>query len=213
MLLFCEWTHLKFNKHKKKLLAEEWLQSHSWESEKKNHSKRVKMSLFKRGTSLFNEWNSKISLFSDWKCISQEWNFPPFKGPFTNTCKGGLVQKGALKIFDPCKGGGLKKITTYFPLKFEFTCFSMGLTCNFHGKKGGGPDFFAVWRGPRKIFAIKYFLHQAPPYKCLWTVPKSNTQNASSRVCQSQMCYFAHTTHFSALKMIHARCNHDMKYR
>ena len=49
------------------------------------------------------------------------------------------MQKGALKIFDLCKGGPEKKITTDFQLKIEFTCFSMGLTRNFHGKNGGGP--------------------------------------------------------------------------
>ena len=37
--------------------------------------------------------------------------------------------------------GGPEKITTDFPLKIEFTCFSMGLTSNFHGKKGG-PEIF-----------------------------------------------------------------------
>ena len=76
---------------------------------------------------------------------------PGHKGPFTNTCKGGLMQKGALKIFDPCKGSP-EKITKDFPLKIEFTCFSMGLTRNFHGKKGalklscglkGGPEKFS----------------------------------------------------------------------
>ena len=46
------------------------------------------------------------------------------------------MQKGAPKFFDPCKGGALNKITTNFPVKIEFTCFSMGLTRNFHGKKG-----------------------------------------------------------------------------
>ena len=70
--------------------------------------------------------------------------------------RGSWCKKGALKIFDPCKGGP-EKITTEFPLKIEFTCFSMGLTRNFHGKKGGLWNFFAVWRGPRKIFAINIF--------------------------------------------------------
>ena len=37
----------------------------------------------------------------------------------------------------------------------------MGLTRNFHGKKGGPWNFFAVWRGAPKIFCDKY-LHQAP---------------------------------------------------
>ena len=46
------------------------------------------------------------------------------------------AKMGALKILDPCKEA-LKKITTNFPVKIEFTCFSMGLTCNFHGKRRG----------------------------------------------------------------------------
>ena len=81
-------------------------------------------------------------------------------------------KKGALKIFDPCKGGSWKKITTDFLLKVEFTCFSIGLTRNFHGKKGGGALIFLRSEGgPRKIFEINIFA-SGPPYKCLWTVPK-----------------------------------------
>ena len=72
------------------------------------------------------------------------------KGPFTNTCKGGLMQKGALKIFYPCKGGP-KKITADFPLKIGFTCFSMELTHNFHGKKGGPEIFCSLKGGPEKF--------------------------------------------------------------
>ena len=49
------------------------------------------------------------------------------KRPLANTCLGDLLQKGALKIFDPCKGG-LEKNTTNFPVKIAFKCFSMGLT-------------------------------------------------------------------------------------
>ena len=82
------------------------------------------------------------------------------------------AKRGALKIFDPCKGGPEKNYHR-FSIKIEFTCFSMGLTHNFHGKKGGPEIFFAVWRGPQKICAINIFLHQASPYKCLWTVPNS----------------------------------------
>ena len=91
------------------------------------------------------------------------------KGPFTNTCEGSWCKKGALKIVDPCKGGGLKKIATNFPVKIEFTCFSVVLTRNFHGKKG--PWFFCGLKGAPKNFRDIFFLHQAPPYKCLWTVP------------------------------------------
>ena len=80
--------------------------------------------------------------------------------------------RGALKIFDTCKGGALKKITTNFPVKFEFKSCSMGLTHNFHGKKGS-PKFFKVWRGARKICMIFFFFFASgPPYKCLWTVCK-----------------------------------------
>ena len=61
------------------------------------------------------------------------------------------MQKGAFKIFDPCKGGPEKKITTDFPLKIEFTCFSMGLTRNFHGKKGGPEIFLQSEGGPKKF--------------------------------------------------------------
>ena len=72
-------------------------------------------------------------------------------------------------MFDPCKGA-LKKITTDFPLKIDFTCFSMGLTSNFHGKKRG-PEICLLSEGGAKHFRHEYFLHQVPPYKCLWTVP------------------------------------------
>ena len=65
--------------------------------------------------------------------------------------RGAWCKKGALKIFDPCKGGALKKITTDFPLKIEFTCFSMGLTHNFHGKKGG-PEIFLRSKGGLEKF-------------------------------------------------------------
>ena len=73
------------------------------------------------------------------------------------------AKRGALKIFDPCKGAGeaLKKITTNFPVKIKFTCFSTGLTRNSHGKKGA-LKFFEVWRGEgAKHFRDKIFLHQA----------------------------------------------------
>ena len=58
-------------------------------------------------------------------------------GTFTNTCKGGLIQKGGPLKFLTLVRGAEKKITTDFLLKIEFTCFSMGLTHTFHGKKGG----------------------------------------------------------------------------
>ena len=60
------------------------------------------------------------------------------------------MQKGALKIFDPSKRGALKK-NTNFLVKNEFTCFSMGLTCNFHGQKGGAEIFWGL-KGAPKFF-------------------------------------------------------------
>ena len=62
------------------------------------------------------------------------------------------MQKGGpLKLLTLVRGGGLKKITN-FPVKIEFTCFSMGLTCNFHGKKGGALKFFCgLKEGPEKF--------------------------------------------------------------
>ena len=88
--------------------------------------------------------------------------------------RGAWCKKGGLKFLTLVRGV-LKKITTDFPLKIEFTCFSKGSTRNIHGKKGG-PEFFAVWRrgGARKFFALNIFLHKPspPPYKCLWTVPE-----------------------------------------
>ena len=68
---------------------------------------------------------------------------------------GGWCKKGALNILTLVRGHGALE-----------TCFSMGLTRNFHGKKGG-PWIFLSSEGGTPNF----FLHQAPPYKCLWTVP------------------------------------------
>ena len=66
------------------------------------------------------------------------------KGAFINTCGGGgwCKKGGPYQFLTPVRGGGLKKIMTNFCVKFKFTCFSMGLTHNFHGKKGG-PEI--VW--------------------------------------------------------------------
>ena len=70
------------------------------------------------------------------------------------------MQKGGSLKFLTLVRGALKKITTDFPIKIELTCFSMGLTRNFHGKKGG-PEIFCGLGAP-KNFRDKYFLHQAP---------------------------------------------------
>ena len=59
------------------------------------------------------------------------------------------MQKGALNIFDTCKGS-LEK-NTNFPAKIEFTCFSMGLTHNFHGKKGDPEFFLGLKEGSEKF--------------------------------------------------------------
>ena len=71
------------------------------------------------------------------------------------------MQKGGPLKFLTLVRGALKKITTDFPLKIEFTCFSMGLTRNFHGKKGARKFFCGLKGGPEK-FRDKFFLHQAP---------------------------------------------------
>ena len=80
--------------------------------------------------------------------------------------KGPLVQN--LNFLTLVKGA-LKQNSTNFPVKIEFTCVSLGLTRNFHGKKEPW-NFLRSKRGARKIFAI-YFFASGPPYKCLWTVP------------------------------------------
>ena len=72
--------------------------------------------------------------------------------------EGGLMQKGGPLKFLTLVRGALKKINTDFPLQIEFTCFSMGLTRNFHGKKGGGWIFLrSEGGGGWKIFAINIF--------------------------------------------------------
>ena len=80
---------------------------------------------------------------------------------------GGLMQKGALKNFEPLRGAW-KKMTTNFPGTIEFIWFPMGLTNNFRVKRA---KIFEVWKGDPKNFAIIYlfffWLHQAPN-KYLW---------------------------------------------
>ena len=61
------------------------------------------------------------------------------------------MQKGGPLTFLTLVRGALKKITTDFPLKIEFTCFSMGLTRNFHGKKGGPEILLQSEGGPEKF--------------------------------------------------------------
>ena len=49
----------------------------------------------------------------------------------------------------------------------------MGFTRNFHGKKGGPENFWGLKGGAPKNFRDEFFFASGPPYKCLWTVPKS----------------------------------------
>ena len=62
-------------------------------------------------------------------------------------------------------GGALKKITANFLVKIEFTCFSMGFTCNFHGTKRGSWNFLSE-KGARKFFTIKFFCISPPLIAC-----------------------------------------------
>ena len=84
--------------------------------------------------------------------------------------RGADAKRGPFKLLTLVRGENLKKITTDSPLKIEFTCFSMGLTRNFHGKKRG-PGIFCGLKGGPKNFRDKYFFAWGPPYKCLRTVP------------------------------------------
>ena len=82
------------------------------------------------------------------------WNWPKFgplatiweplsQGLFTKTCWGGLMQKGGLKFFDPCKGGPEKKKNTNFPVKLSLLAFLWDWPIIFMVKRGG-LHFFEV---------------------------------------------------------------------
>ena len=73
------------------------------------------------------------------------------------------MQKGGPLNFLTLVRGAPKKITTDFPLKIEFTCFSMGLTCNFHGKKGGPEIFCGLKGGGAENFLRKNIFCFRPP--------------------------------------------------
>ena len=77
------------------------------------------------------------------------------------------TKRGPLKLLTLVRGGP-EKITTNFPVKIiEFTYFSMGLTRNFHGKKGA-LIFFCGLKGVGSEKCSRYFfLHQPPSYKSL----------------------------------------------
>ena len=50
----------------------------------------------------------------------------------------------------------------------------MGLTRDFHGKKGGPEIFWRSEGGPRKIFAIIYFFASGPPLQVFVNGPLSS---------------------------------------
>ena len=105
------------------------------------------------------------------------------------TCNTTFVRDHSLTLVRGawCKKGGLLKFLTLVRESLEkkyhkfssenwvYMFFHMGLTHNFHGKKGwpeifwglkgGGPFFF--------FFFALFSLASGPPYKCLWTVPKA----------------------------------------
>ena len=81
-----------------------------------------------------NTWKIVQGLLQNFQLVY----FPPLIAGFE--FQGPVIQRGILKIFNPCVRGGLTKITTNLLVKIEFTCFSMGLIRNFHGKIG--PYFF-----------------------------------------------------------------------
>ena len=82
----------------------------------------------------------------------------------SQTLVGGAdAKKGAPKIFNPCKGKPWKN-TANFPVKIEFTCFSTGLTHNFHGgkkRKRGGLTFLR-WVGGLFALFLGFFFASAP---------------------------------------------------
>ena len=95
----------------------------------------------------FNGWSlswycssSSSAKYDTAPCALEIVNNFPFRDRSQTLVRGPDAKRGPLKFLTLVRGA-LKKITTDFPLKIKFTCFSMGLTRNFHGKKRG-PDFF-----------------------------------------------------------------------
>ena len=66
-----------------------------------------------------------------------------------------LMQKRVLKLFDPCKGGALKKNIQKFPVKIEISCFFYRVDPKVSWQKRGDLKFVEVWRkqGPNFFFA------------------------------------------------------------
>ena len=80
-----------------------------------------------------------------------------------------LMQKGGPLQCLTLVRGALKNITKNFRVKIEFTCFSMGLTSNFHGIKGALNFFFFFF-----FFFFFWGLKAAPKkiaisYSCMLT--------------------------------------------
>ena len=91
------------------------------------------------------------------------------------------MQKGGPLKFLTLVRGWPKQITTDFPLKIEFTCFSMGLTSDFMAKRGA-LKFFCGLKGPRKIFAIIYSFCIRSPLQEFVNGPLSS--NTLARACK-----------------------------
>ena len=103
---------------------------------------------------------------------SDAWvNRSPFRDRSQTLVRGAWCKKGGPENFWGLKRGGPEKNTLILPLKNESIWFSVGLTPIFLAKKGGPRKILRSKRGALKIFRSKIFLHQAPPDKCLWTVP------------------------------------------
>ena len=79
--------------------------------------------------------------------------------------RGPDAKRGPLKFMTLVRGT-LKKITNFL-VKIEFTCFSMGLTHNFHEKKGA-LNFLSLKWGAKKFSRYFFFFFCIKPTnKCL----------------------------------------------
>ena len=135
------------------------------------HHKYASIKEFKGGIGSLSSFNFPLCVISKWHGRQ----IPPYKGPFTNTClRGFWCKKGALQIYDPCKGALTKKYHKFSSKNWVKMLF-YGVDPNFHGKKRG-PLIFLGWKGaPILIFA------SGPPYKFLWTLPNILRLNTITR--------------------------------
>ena len=100
-----------------------------------------------------------------------EYSLKTSKGPFTNTCKGGRDAKNIYRkhFSGPPLQTAKKFQAPLFVMKITGQPHRKACKLNFNGKSVviffSGPPLqgSTILRAP--------FLHQAPPYKCLWTVP------------------------------------------